>query len=68
MFFGPRKMQAISDLSLTGQDSLLQHFDLGLAIPIAKSNPAVKERRRQLRAEKKRPKGQIPEGPDPDFF
>jgi uncharacterized protein involved in type VI secretion and phage assembly len=33
-----------------------------------KTNAAFKERRKQLRAEKKRPIGEDTEYPDPDFF
>jgi type III secretory pathway component EscU len=58
-------MQGLSDMSLTGN----YDGDVASTIRNAKTNPDVKERRRQLRAEKKRPKDMPPpDGPDPDFF
>jgi hypothetical protein len=62
-----KMMQAISDMSLTGQ---LDSGTGGItaALQDHKTNAAVKERRKQLRAEKKRPIGKDSEGPDPDFL
>uniref|UniRef100_A0A7S1VME9 MYND-type domain-containing protein n=1 Tax=Grammatophora oceanica TaxID=210454 RepID=A0A7S1VME9_9STRA len=64
-----KMMQAFSDMSMTKQDcGLGSGGSLADVASAAKSNSAVRERRRQLRAEKKRPKGSKPDGPDPDFF
>lgn len=62
-----KMMQGLSDLSMTGQGTGDLSRDLNYRQ--ARRNPVVRERRRQLKAEKKRPKGQQPaEGPDPNFF
>lgn len=60
-------MQGLSDLSLTGQDIIDSSGNLRNPRE-ARHDPAVRERRRQLRAEKKRPKNEPAEGPDPYFF
>jgi len=63
-----KMMQNLSDLSLTGasvDDSMAGAFgNLN-----ARENPAVRQRRRELRAEKKRPNNHPPpDGPDPNLF
>eukprot|EP00009_Paramoeba_aestuarina_P008371 CAMPEP_0201509450 /NCGR_PEP_ID=MMETSP0161_2-20130828/2502_1 /ASSEMBLY_ACC=CAM_ASM_000251 /TAXON_ID=180227 /ORGANISM="Neoparamoeba aestuarina, Strain SoJaBio B1-5/56/2" /LENGTH=272 /DNA_ID=CAMNT_0047904401 /DNA_START=45 /DNA_END=863 /DNA_ORIENTATION=- len=59
-----KAMQRLSDMSLTGNDG-----DIGCMFQNAPSNPDVRNRRRELRKEKKRPIGQPPPpGPDPSFF
>jgi len=63
--FVGKMLQRLSDMSMTGQDL---GGDLGEAVRNAKSNSAVKRRRADLRAEKKRPLGKKPDGPDPEFF
>lgn len=61
-----KMMQGLSDLSLTGQTDE-QNPLAGTNHKGARRNPAVRERRRQLKAEKKRPKGEPAQGPDPNF-
>lgn len=51
-----KMLQGLTDLSLTGQ-GFAGMRGLHEALDYAKTNPAVRERRRHLRAEKKRPKG-----------
>lgn len=63
-----KMMRGLSDLSMTGQDMGDLSGLNGLNYHEARRNPAVQERRRQLRTEKKRPQGQPAEGPDPKFF
>jgi hypothetical protein len=49
-----KMMQMLSDMSMTGQG--LPGRDLGEMIANAGTNPAVQQRRKELKAEKKRPK------------
>lgn len=62
-----KMLQGWSDLSLTGQ-GITDSFGNLRNPREARRDPAVRERRRQLRSEKNRPKNQPAEGPDPDFF
>lgn len=63
-----KMMQGLSDVSLTGQDVGNLSGLGGMGYKEARRNSVVRERRRQLKAEKKRPKGESAEGPDPNFF
>mmetsp|Transcript_18182 Transcript_18182/g.45913 ORF Transcript_18182/g.45913 Transcript_18182/m.45913 type:complete len:136 (-) Transcript_18182:609-1016(-) len=64
-----RMLQNLSDFSLSGQEVGDSQEDMAYVMANARQHPAVRERRRQLKEENIRPKGQAPpEGEDPDFF
>jgi hypothetical protein len=69
-------MQMFSDLSMTGgfedaMESAAQKGQTfgGMVADNKKNNQAVRNRRKQIRKEKKRTIGKkAPDGPDPEFF
>jgi len=63
-----KMMQGISDLSMTGQDATDSFGNLRTNYREVRRDPAVRERRQRLKAEKKRPKDKSADGPDPKFF